>query len=131
MSTEMTTSNHNPHRTRVLIVDDMAHVRQELRTWLELTGEVQVVGEATNGAEAIAQAEQLRPDVIVMDLEMPVMDGLTATREIKARGWANRVIILSVHADADTVQRARNAGADIFLDKVSRFETLMSVMVAS
>ena len=131
MSTEMASSKYKTHLTRVLIVDDMAHVRQELRTWLELTGEVQVVGEATNGAEAVAQAEQLRPDVIVMDLEMPVMDGLTATREIKARGWANRVTILSVHADADTVQRARNAGADVFFDKTSRFETLMSVIVAS
>ncbi len=131
MLNPMSPTNHPPHKIRALIVDDMPHLRQELRTLLQLTDEVQVIGEATNGAEAITQAEQLRPDVIVMDLEMPVMDGITAAREIKAHGWADRIIMLSVHADTDAMQRAREAGVDVFVDKASHFEKLLSVIVAA
>ncbi len=130
MSTELTTSNHSTHLMRVLIVDDMPHVRQELRTLLQLTGELEVVGEAANGQEAIALAEQLRPEVVVMDLEMPVMDGVTATRVIKMRGWAKRIVILSVHADTASVQRARDAGADVVVDKAAHLQTLIAVVAA-
>ena len=116
---------------RVLIVDDMPQVRQELREVLQLTSELEVVGEAANGLEAIAQAEALRPDVVVMDLEMPDMDGFEATRQIKARGLAEKVVVLSIHAHSDNVQRARQAGVDVFIDKASRYKTLMSAIVAS
>jgi DNA-binding NarL/FixJ family response regulator len=122
------TCNHQP--IRVLIADDLAYIREELSALLQLTDQVTVVGTAVNGAEAITQAEALRPDVIVMDLEMPEVDGIAATREIKTRGWANRIIMLSVHADIDTVQRARDAGADIFVDKAAHFEKLLSAIVA-
>ncbi len=131
MLNKMSPTNRKPHPMRVLIVDDLPHVRQELRTLLQLTDEVQVVGEAMNGQQAITQAEKFRPDVIVMDLEMPVMDGITAAREIKAHGWANRIIMLSVHADTDAMQRARDAGVDVFVDKASHFEKLLSVIVAT
>ncbi len=130
MSTGTHLSNRQAQPIRILIVDDMREVRQEMRTLLQLTGELQVVGEAANGQEAVTLAEQLHPDVIVMDLEMPVMDGITATRLLKQRGLAIRIIILSVHADTETVRRAREAGAEVFVDKAARPETLLSVLAA-
>jgi len=68
---------------------------------------------------------------VVMDLEMPVMDGFEATRQIKERGLAERVVVLSLHADSDNLERARQAGADVFIDKASRFTTLMSAIVTT
>ena len=118
-------------QVRVLIVDDKPQVRQELRQVLQLTGEVQVVGEASNGLEAIAEAKALHPDTVVMDLEMPVMGGLEATRQIKERALAENVIILSVHTDADIRQRARLAGADVVIGKASHFTILRSAIVAA
>ncbi len=116
---------------RVLIVDDMPQVRQELRVLLELTGELEVVGEAANAAEAISQAEALHPDVVVMDLELPGPDGCEATRQIKERRLAGKVVMWSVHAGLEDVRRAHQAGADIFIDKGTRYETLMSAILAS
>ena len=68
----------------MLIVDDSPQVRQELRTLLPLAGDIEIVGEAADGREAIRLAEALRPEVVLMDLEMPVLDGYEATRQIKA-----------------------------------------------
>ncbi len=115
---------------RVMLVDDVPAVRQELRTLLQLTGEVDVVGEAANGREAVQQAQALRPEVVIMDLEMPGEDGVEATREIKARQWAGRVVILSVHAAAEDEQRARQAGADAFVQKGASLETLKQAILA-
>ncbi len=104
-------------RVRVLIVDDMPSVRQDLGLLLQLTDAVEIVGEAADGAEAIAQAEALRPDAIVMDLEMPGMDGYAATRQIKARYPDCRVIALTIHGDEAARQKANDAGADEFIVK--------------
>ena len=131
MPTQVSPSTPNHRLLRVLIVDDMPQVRQELREVLQLTGELEVVGEAANGLEAISQAEALRPDAVVMDLEMPVMDGFEATRQIKERGLVGNVVVLSVHADSGNLERARQAGADVFIDKASRFTTLMSAIIVS
>ena len=131
MPTQVSPSTPSRRCVRVLIVDDMPQVRQELRGVLQLTGELEVVGEAANGLEAVSQAEALRPDAVVMDLEMPVMDGFEATRQIKERGLAERVVVLSLHADSDNLERARQAGADVFIDKASRFTTLMSAIIVS
>ena len=119
---------------RVLIVDDLPQVRQGLASVLQLAARkaepgIEVAGEAQNGYEAIGRAQTLHPDVILMDLEMPVMDGFEATRQIKERGLAERVVVLSLHADSDNLERARQAGADVFIDKASRFTTLMSAIV--
>ena len=102
---------------RVLIVDDMPHVRQDLRTLLPLAGNIEIAGEAANGHEAIEQAASLQPDVILMDLEMPIVDGLAATRSIKLRHPATRIIALTIHADAATRQKAARAGVDEFVEK--------------
>jgi DNA-binding NarL/FixJ family response regulator len=114
---------------RVLLVDDSAQVRQELSHLLELSNLVQIVGEAADGQEAIRLAVELSPDVIVMDLEMPVLDGYAATRQIKARKPAPRVVILSVHARPVAEMRAREAGADSFVVKGASYHILLSAVL--
>jgi NarL family two-component system response regulator LiaR len=109
----------------VLIVDDMVQVRQELRQLLQLTEGLVVVGEAGDGRESILQAERLHPDVVIMDLEMPILDGLQATTQIKQRKLAKRVVMLSVHSEPVDVERAMQAGADAFIQKGSPYKTLI------
>jgi YesN/AraC family two-component response regulator len=77
-------------KIRILIVDDRAQVRQGLRTILQLSEGFEVIGEACNGLEAIRAAELLQPEVVLMDLEMPVLGGLEATRRIKEQQFENR-----------------------------------------
>jgi two-component system, NarL family, response regulator LiaR len=110
---------------RVLIVDDVEQVRIDLRLLLQVSGEVDVVGEAGNGQEAISQARLLNPEVVIMDLEMPIMDGIDATAQIKQQKLAQRVVILSVHTDPVDISRAVQAGADSFVQKGSPYTTLM------
>jgi len=113
---------------RVLIVDDSPQVRQELRTLLTLAGDIEIVGEAANGLEAIRLAEALQPEVILMDLEMPVMDGYEAARQIKSRWPACRVVALTVHGYEAARQRASQAGVDVFLVKGVSVETLVQAI---
>ncbi|HEX9013953.1 MAG TPA: response regulator transcription factor [Anaerolineaceae bacterium] len=108
-------SAHAP--LRVLIVEDVPQVRQALSLLLELSGELEIAGEASNGQEAVARVEALLPDVILMDLRMPVMDGYEAARLIKSRWPTCRVIAFSIHGDEVTRQKARRAGIDGFLEK--------------
>ena len=98
-------------KIKVLIVDDHAIVRQGLRTFLELQDDIEVVGEAENGAEAVELARQRRPDVVLMDLVMPEMDGIEATRQICALQPGTRVIALTSFAGDDKVFPAIKAGA--------------------
>jgi DNA-binding NarL/FixJ family response regulator len=113
---------------RVLIVDDMPQVRQDLRVLLQLSSEIEIVGEAGDGQEAIRQAELLKPDVVIMDLEMPILDGLNATAQIKQMKCAKRIVILSVHSEPEDIQRAMQAGADSFIQKGSPYSTLMEAI---
>ena len=101
----------------VLIVDDHAVVRQGLRTLLELHEEIEVVGEAVNGLEAVEQASQLLPDVVLMDLQMPEMDGVEATRRIRSLSPTTKVIILTSFAEDDNVFPSIKAGAHGYLLK--------------
>jgi DNA-binding NarL/FixJ family response regulator len=107
---------------RVLIVDDMPQVRQDLRTVLSLAGTacgvtLEVVGEAGNGQEAIQQARVLQPDVVLMDLGMPVMDGFAATRQIKALHPSIRVVALTVYSAVESQEKAIQAGVDAYVEK--------------
>jgi DNA-binding NarL/FixJ family response regulator len=113
---------------RVLIVDDMPQVRRELRTLLPLAGDIQIAGEAANGQEAIEQAAALQPDVILMDLEMPIVDGYEATRQIKTRQPTCRVIALTIHADEVTRQQANRAGVDEFIEKGAPLSSLIQAV---
>ena len=102
---------------RVLVVDDHAVVREGLRTFLELQDGIEVAGEAADGEEAIAVAERLRPDVVLMDLVMPELDGLGAMRALRERVPGARVIVLTSFADDDKLLPALRAGAAGYLLK--------------
>lgn len=110
---------------RLLIVDDVAQVRTDLRTLLPLAGDILVVGEAANGLEAIYQTSVLHPDVVLMDLEMPVMNGYEATRQIKDQSPACRVIALTVHGYTEAIDRALRSGADAFVVKGAPLASLI------
>lgn len=95
----------------LLIVDDHAFYREGVREMLERTPHLSVVGEAANGREAVDQALELQPDVVLMDVRMPVLDGIAATREIVARSPHIRVLVVTMHEEEDTVFAALKAGA--------------------
>ncbi len=120
----------NRHLLRVLIVDDVPEVRQDLRLLLQLTGEVEVAGEAADGVEAIKQTEALRPEVVVMDLEMPAMDGCAATRQIKAAFPECRVIALTIHGEEAERERAKEAGMEEVVVKGAPLEVLLRAIWA-
>jgi two-component system, NarL family, response regulator LiaR len=102
---------------RVLIADDHAVVRQGLRTFLELQDDMEVVGEAADGDEAVALVEQTAPDVVLLDLVMPRVDGIEATRRIRERSPETRILVLTSFADDHTVLPAVRAGAAGYLLK--------------
>lgn len=110
---------------RVLIVDDVAQVRAELRTLLPLAGDIQIVGEAADGQEAVHQVEALQPDVVLLDLEMPVMNGYQAAQQIKVRRPACRVIALTIHGYSEAFERATQCGVDAFLVKGAPLASLV------
>jgi NarL family two-component system response regulator LiaR len=106
-----------PEAIRVLLVDDHAVVREGLRTFLQLQEGIEVVGEAADGEAAIREAERLAPDVILMDLVMPRLDGVGAMRELRRRLPASRVIVLTSFAQDDRLLPAIQAGAAGYLLK--------------
>ncbi len=119
---------------RLLIVDDLEEVRLGLASLLRLasrkgTWELEIVGEACNGKEALLQAARLHPQVVLMDLEMPVVDGYEAARRIKADRLAERIVILSIHDGARERELARSAGADAFLAKGGSLEDLLNALL--
>ena len=113
---------------RLLIADDAASVRRELRGLLELVPGVQVVGEAANGAEVLEQALRLRPEVILLDLEMPVMDGFEAARRLKCQSPDCRLVSLSVHGGERDRARAVASGIDVCLVKGDPFDKLIQAL---
>jgi NarL family two-component system response regulator LiaR len=104
-------------RIRVLIVDDHAVVREGLRTFLQLQDGIDVAGEAADGEQAVAQAAALAPDVILMDLVMPRLDGIGAMRQLRAAGSSARVIVLTSFLDDERLMPALQAGAAGYLLK--------------
>ncbi len=113
---------------RVLFVDDHKVLRQGLIKLLAGQPGIQVIGEAANGREALSLVRQLRPDVVVMDITMPVMDGLEATRRIKAEYPAIHVIGLSVYEEAEAARRMRQAGAELFVSKNASSSQLLKAI---
>src|SRR5262245_66654375 len=113
---------------RVFIADNSARARDGLRALLATWPEVKVVGEAVNGQEAVRQVAECRPDVVLMDLQMPVLDGVQATRLIKQQWPTTVVIILTMYAAEQTAALA--AGADAFVVKGSTPDRLRSALGA-
>lgn len=104
-------------RIEVLLVDDEPAVLRGLRMRLELEADIRVVGEAGDGATAVEAARLLSPDVVLMDVNLPVADGITATRELAAGVPNAAVVILSLHDDQQTIDRSLAAGAVAFVGK--------------
>jgi DNA-binding NarL/FixJ family response regulator len=112
---------------RILLADDHTVLRDSIRRSFEAAGE-QVVGEAANGEEAAELALDLRPDVIVMDLTMPVLDGIGATRRIRQAMPDAKVVVLTMHDDVDATKQALEAGAVGFLTKGSSFALVLDTV---
>lgn len=112
---------------RVLIADDRSRSRQGLRALLATEPSIEVIGEAGDGAEAVRLVDERHPDAVVMDVRMPAMDGLTATRLIKGQWPETRVILLTMYGShrADAVA----SGADAFLVKGCAAEELLEAIV--
>jgi DNA-binding NarL/FixJ family response regulator len=113
---------------RVLIADDHQLVRQGVTALLMTAKDIQIIGEARDGQEAIDLTERLQPDVVLMDIEMPYMDGLRATQQITAKGLSARVLILSMRMDEKDVQEAARRGAQGYLIKNSSREELIGAI---
>lgn len=123
----MTESN----RIRVLIVDDHAMVRSGLSTFLLAFDDLELVGEAADGAEAVRRCGQVRPDVVLMDLVMPEMDGATATRIVRERYPQVQIIALTSFREEDLVQRALESGAIGYLLKNVSADSLADAIRAA
>ena len=104
---------------KVFLADDHAVLRDGLRSLLEAQGDITVVGESDNGRDAVREMEELLPDVVVMDIAMPDLNGIEATRIISDRWPGVRVVMLSVFSDAESIYRALQAGASGYLLKSS------------
>ena len=104
---------------RVLIADDHRVILDGLRLLLEAKGDIKVVGEAVNGREAVQKARELNADIVIMDIAMPELNGIEATRQICQSAPATRVIILSMHSTTEHIKRAIKAGAQGYLLKES------------
>ncbi len=118
-------------RIRILLVDDHAMVRRGMRDFLALHDDLEVVGEAGDGLAALEATANLAPDVVIMDLLMPEMDGIAATAEIKARHPAVEVIALTSFIDEDRVTAAIEAGASGFLLKDAEADDLANAIRAA
>jgi len=115
---------------RVLLVDDHNVVRAGLRALLESMGRVDIVGEASSGEEAVDKARTLEPDIVIMDLAMPGMDGVDATRRITGLGIDTKVLVLTIHDEDEFLIPALDAGAASFLNKSVADTDLMGALDA-
>lgn len=111
---------------RVLVVDDHAAVRSSLAAFIDIDPHLEVVGEACDGQEALDIARELKPDLVLMDVKMPVLDGIEATRRLKAARPKTRVLLMSGHAEDDLRTAALEAGATAFLLKGIRSAELVA-----
>jgi two-component system, NarL family, response regulator NreC len=110
---------------RVLLVEDHTLVRSGVRSLLEASNEVQVIGEAANGREAVDLSRQLSPELVLMDVAMPELNGIEAARQIRAAQPDVRVVMLSMHEDQQYVFESLKAGANGYVLKASAFQELL------
>ena len=117
-------------KIKVLIVDDHTLVRDGIRALLALVADVKVVGEAANGKEALEKVKKLAPDVVLMDLAMPIMSGLESTRRIRKRFPGTKVLALTQYEDREYIVPTIEAGARGFVSKTAAFSELASAIQA-
>ncbi len=113
---------------KLLLVDDQSIVRQGLRRRLLLEPDITVVGEASSGEQALELVESLAPDIVLMDVEMPGMDGITATADIHTSTPQSAVVMMSIHDDIQTRTRSQAAGAAAFVEKRGAVEVLLATI---
>jgi pilus assembly protein CpaE len=115
-------------KIRVIIVDDIADTRENIRKLLQFENDVEVIGVARTGREGLDLAKESKPDVVLMDINMPDMDGITATENIQRLVPFTKIIILSVQSDPNYMRRAMLAGARDFLTKPPSVEELTAAI---
>jgi DNA-binding NarL/FixJ family response regulator len=125
---DLTSSMSKP--LQILIADDHAVVRAGLRDMLGERPELQVVGEAANGVEVISQVKVLKPDVVTMDVYMPQMNGIEATREIHGTLPHIQIVGLSTYSDEATERAMREAGARAYFSKTESFDRLIDYLIS-
>jgi len=117
-------------KIKVLIVDDHTLVRDGIRALLALAADIEVIGEASNGKEALEKVKKLAPDVVLMDLVIPVVSGLEATRRIRKRFPGTKVLVLTQYEDREYIVPVIEAGARGFISKRAAFSELASAIQA-
>ena len=125
----MSTSKKGP--VRILIVDDHAILRKAVRRLLESRSEFEVCGEAEDGAQAVEKAAELKPDVVILDISMPKMNGFEAARQIRAFSPHSQIVILSSHKDKQLLEEARNVGAICYVPKSEAERELIDAVNAA
>ncbi len=115
---------------RIMVVDDFKDWRREVRSILEQNQELSVVGEASDGAESVQKAAELKPDLIVLDIGLPILNGIEAATRISKLSPGSRILCLSQDNDAGTVQAAFEAGARGYVHKLSAGVELLSAVAA-
>jgi two-component system response regulator NreC len=118
-------------RLRILVADDHPVIRKSVRQILVSHPRFEVCGEAHDGAAAIDEAHRLKPDVIVMNITMPVLNGIDAAREIKASLPELAIVILSTHADKQFIEQAKKSGARAYVAKTKAAEALVKAIEAA
>ncbi len=113
---------------RLMLVDDQTLIRQGLASLLSLEDDFQVIGQAGHGQEAVSLAESLRPDIILMDIRMPIMDGVTATKSVKEKHPEIRVLVLTTFDEDEYIVKAMQAGASGYLLKDAPTEQLAAAI---
>ncbi|HHW71004.1 MAG TPA: response regulator transcription factor, partial [Clostridiales bacterium] len=98
-------------KIKVMIADDHSLIRKGLTQILELESDIEVIAQASNGREAVKQALKLEPDVILMDINMPIQNGLSAIKELRGKGCPSNVIVLTIHEDREYLREAVAIGA--------------------
>jgi len=116
---------------RILLVDDFEPWRQSLRSMLKRRGELQLVGEATDGLEAVQKAEELQPDLILLDIGLPHLNGIEAAKQIHRASPGTRIIFLTLNSDADVVRAALDTGAKGYLLKADAGSELWPAIEAA
>ncbi|MGH9196145.1 MAG: response regulator transcription factor [Acidimicrobiia bacterium] len=117
-------------KIRVLLADDEPDIRVLLRRMLELDGRFAIVGDAKDGREAVDMSVELKPDVVVLDLAMPVMDGLEAIPEITRQAPETKIVVLSAFGASEMYAQALSAGASIYLEKGEAVRALVDTLIS-
>jgi DNA-binding NarL/FixJ family response regulator len=121
-------SHPSSESCRVLVVDDAPAVREALRWMLQELPGIELVGEAANGHEALVRAEQLVPQLVILDVRLPLLDGYSVAQRLRRMAIPPRIIFLSGQSDPQGYVRAREAGADAYVEKGQGWDALLQVI---